>query len=125
VILGSRIKPQNAMNRLNGRSLVLALSLLAFSFANAADGSPKQVARINEEKIATLSKADQERVTCIVERMNEIANIDRDALSKNDRKALREEMRALKNEAAQYDGYVIYVSLGAVIVILLLIILLA
>ena len=121
---GSR-QTRNTMNMLNGRSLVLALSLLTFPLAQAADGKPKQVARINEEKIAELPKADQERVTCIVDRMNEIANIDRDALSKSDRKALRDEVRALKSEAAQYDGYVIYVSVGALILIVLLILLLA
>jgi hypothetical protein len=113
------------MNMFNGRSLVLAMSLLTFPLAQAADGEPRQVARINEEKIGELSKADQERVTCIVERMNEIASIERSALSARDRKALREEMRALKDDAAQYDGYVIYVSLGALILILVLILLLA
>jgi hypothetical protein len=113
------------MNMLNGRSFVLAMSLLTFPLAQAADGKLKQVARVNEEKIAELSKADQERVTCIVDRMNEIANIDRDALSKSDRTALRDEVRALKSEAAQYDGYVIYVSVGALILIVLLILLLA
>ena len=98
---------------------------MLFSFFLQASDGPKRVASIDQEKLRELSVADQERVICIVDRMNEIANIDRNALSKSDRKALREEMRTLKNEAAQYEGYVIYVSIGALILILLLILLLA
>lgn len=72
--------------------------------------------------------ADQQRVLYIADRLEAISNMDRSDLTREDRKALREEVNGLKNEASTYNadggGTVIHISSGLLIIILLLIILL-
>jgi hypothetical protein len=107
---------------------VIALAMLSVgTFQNAVAESPREV-RINEERFRKLDPAQQERVLFIVHRTEEIAAMDRTTLTKAERKELREEIRALRNEAqainAAAGGTVIYISTGLIIIILLLIILL-
>jgi hypothetical protein len=65
------------------------------------------------------AKADQ-----LMNRLEEIKAIDKKQLSKVEKKALRGEVRAIKKELAAVGGGV-YLSVGAIILIVLLIILLA
>jgi hypothetical protein len=101
---------------------LLALWPASFAFA----GEPAKKIRVDQENLAKLSPADQDRVLCIAERLENIAEMDRSTLSDEERKALRTETRELKREADLFnrDGTVIYFSAGTLIIILLLILIL-
>ena len=58
----------------------------------------------------------------IVTRVNEIQNMDKSELSATDKTALRNELTAMKKQAAGLDKRV-YLSVGAIIIIILLLIL--
>lgn len=72
----------------------------------------------------TPSEADAARATVLQNRLEEIKAMDMDDLSRTEKKALRKEVRAIKKEMADISGGV-YLSVGAIILIVLLIILLA
>ena len=59
----------------------------------------------------------------IVDRVNELKEIDRSTLTKVERKELKAEVRELKDEANAANGNGVYLSVGAVIIIILLLIL--
>lgn len=113
---------------LNHRSSLLAASffLAMLPATYASDGAPRKKVLINQENLAKLSPADQDRALCIAERLETIANTDRSSLTSDERKALRAEARGLKQEADLFnrDGTVIYFSAGTLIIILLLILIL-
>lgn len=58
----------------------------------------------------------------ITKRVEEIKSMDRSELSRNERKALRNELQEMKKEAKAMNGGV-YLSVGAIIIIILLLIL--
>lgn len=111
------------------RALILALAITATSVLGtpATAAGPRKVT-IDRERLALLPAADQQRVLYIADRLEAISNMDRGDLTREDRKALREEVNGLKNEASTYNadggGTVIHISSGLLIIILLLIILL-
>lgn len=111
------------------RALILALAITATSLVGtpAMAAGPKKVT-VDQERLALLPPADQQRVLCIADRLDAISNIDRGDLTQQERKALREEVKGLKNEVSTYNAAggatVIYISSGLLIIILLLIILL-
>lgn len=67
----------------------------------------------------------QEQVNEMLTRVDEIRNMDKKNLSKTDRRKLRRELRTIKHQVAEAHTHGgIYISAGAIIIILLLIILL-
>jgi hypothetical protein len=116
------------MNMPTTRSRVLALCLLLATVpvSFAGDDAPEKKIRINQENLSKLAPADQDRVLCIAERLETIAETDKSSLSREERKALRAETRELKNEADLFnrDGQVLYISAGTLIIILLIILIL-
>jgi hypothetical protein len=72
----------------------------------------------------TPTEADAARATVLKNRLEEIKAIDKSGLSRKEKKVLREEVRAIKQEMASISGGV-YLSIGAIILIVLLILLLA
>ncbi len=75
----------------------------------------------NHEKTEMTSqqKAEFDR---IVDRVEEIKNMDKSNLSRADKKELRNELRTMKKHARAMSGGV-YLSVGAIIIIILLLIL--
>lgn len=71
----------------------------------------------------TVNDATEARVTALQNRLEEIRSLDRKELSHSERKALRREVREIKKELAAVSGGV-YLSIGAIILIALLLILL-
>lgn len=77
---------------------------------------------VTKEQFAKMS--DQEKkiqVEAIKERLEEIKDMDKSSLSKEDRKELKHELKDLRQEARRAQG--IYLSVGAIIIIILLLIL--
>ncbi len=101
-------------------------STLLFAMPVTA-AAPKKVT-IDHQNLLKLAPADQQRVLCIADRLDEITAMDRSSMERVDRKALRSELRALKNEADAYNrdggGTVIYFSSAAIIIIIILLIIL-
>lgn len=69
-------------------------------------------------------KLTHEEMQAMVVRLNEIKDMDKSSLTKEERKELRKEVRAMKKDIRESGGGGIYISSGAIIIILLLIIIL-
>ena len=77
----------------------------------------------NLPPVKPASETSQQRVLQLERRLEEIHAMDLHSLSRSEKKALRKEVRAIKKETAVLSGGV-YVSIGALIIIALLLILL-
>lgn len=91
--------------------------------AQAADLPPREV-RIDHQRLAALPEADQQRVLEIKERLETMIATDRRSLDAQERSAMRKEWKELKGEMKEYNrnGNVVYISTGALIIIVLLLI---
>jgi hypothetical protein len=74
--------------------------------------------------VAHSTETPETQVQRLQNRLEEIKAIDKSTLSKEEKKALRGEVKAIKKEMKTISGGV-YLSVGAIILIVLLIILLA
>ncbi len=70
----------------------------------------------------TIPENVPEEIRVMINRLEEIKELDRSDMNRIERKALRKEVRTLKS-AVKAAGYGIYISAGAVIVILLILLL--
>ena len=101
---------------------LLFLMMLAFTFnANAAthpaDALKDPVKKpLPDEEIAR-------RMAEMRNRVEQIKALDRSSLSKEERKALRKELRDMNKEARAFGERGVYLSVGAIIIIILLLIL--
>ncbi|MGM5471309.1 hypothetical protein ACS386_13610 [Flavobacteriaceae bacterium LMO-SS05] len=92
--------------------MVLLLSLGSFTLVQASEGHPTTPA-LNE------IPAD---VRVMLDRLEEIKDMDKSALSRLEKKSLRKEVRDLKKDVrASNNG--LYISAGAIIIILLILLL--
>jgi hypothetical protein len=68
-------------------------------------------------------ETQQEHLQRLERRLEEIKSMDIDKLSRSEKKELRREVRAIKKEMKAVSG--VYISIGALLIIILLIVLLA
>lgn len=95
---------------------LLAVAILLASaptMVSAKDTRPKEIPLTEQQKI---------RVREITRRVEEIKSMDRSTLTRDQRKDLRNELKSLKKEA-DILGRGVYLSVGAIIIIILLLIL--
>jgi hypothetical protein len=92
-------------------------SLLVISVLSIASPS---MANTSDKPVIENHKAEAARLT---NRLEEIRAMDKNTLSRNEKKALRVEVREIKKELAVVSGGV-YLSIGAILLIALLLILL-
>lgn len=97
----------------------LSLVFLMTAFAPVAIASDAKKDKSKTE----LSASDQERLTEIEARVEEIKEIKLADLNKAERRAIKKELKDMNKEAKQLGGGV-YISVGSIILILLLIIIL-
>ncbi|MCY1514506.1 hypothetical protein D9M68_490510 [compost metagenome] len=83
---------------------------------------PASAAEKKEPK-TELTAEQKARLDKIVNRVEEIRRMDKSKLSSEERKALRKELKEMKQEARVLNNGV-YLSVGAIIIIILLLILL-
>lgn len=76
-----------------------------------------------KEKVE-ISEKDQKRIVEISNRVEEIRKMNKSNLSFSERKALKTELKQIKNEANKLGGGGIYISATAILIIILLIIIL-
>ena len=98
------------------KKLVAVLALfLSVQFLHAAPGkNPKE----------ELTEAQKVRLTEIENRIEVIKTMDFSSMSKSERKEVRVELKEMKDEARGL-GSGVYLSIGAIIIIILLLILIA
>ncbi|HEY4208873.1 MAG TPA: hypothetical protein VGM31_18740 [Puia sp.] len=100
---------------------VLALFMLSALNMRAADKSPASYEPLTKEAIVHMTKEQKEaRLELIKARVDEIKAMDRSNLTKDERKALRKELKSMHREARYVSG--VYISVGALIIIILLLI---
>ena len=92
--------------------LLLVTLTFNLNFAVAASDKPKT-------ELTAEQKVQFEKITSRVE---EIRNMDKSNLSREEKRALRKELREMKDQARALSGGV-YLSVGAIIIIILLLIL--
>jgi Skp family chaperone for outer membrane proteins len=104
-------------------SSLTALVLTLFISIKASAATPSATTE-NPAKISKTEKLmASEEGKAILSRLEEIKAMDKSEMTAKEKRELRKEVRALKAQAAQIGGGV-YISAGALIVILLLILLL-
>jgi hypothetical protein len=101
-------------NFLKVLSLVIMMSLVLPEMSMAANNHPTPAT----EQV----KVDNPRAQQLVRRLEEIRAVDRSTLTKSERKALRKEVKDIKKEMKGISGGV-YLSVGAIIIVILLLIL--
>jgi hypothetical protein len=89
----------------------LSLACIPNDLMATPDPSPTQT-------VAEAVKAEQ-----LIKRLEEIDGIDKSSLSQRDKRALRKEVRSIDKELREISGG-IYISVGALILILILLIIL-
>lgn len=94
---------------------------LALIFTLGISFNSAQAAKLakNPTELTAEQSAQLERIKTRVE---EIRDMDKSNLTQSERKALRKELREMKNQARAVSGGV-YLSVGAIIIIILLLIL--
>ncbi len=95
-------------------SLVLVFTLaISATNVSAADKAQPKTEMTAEQKV---------QFDKIVSRVEEIRKMDKSNLTRDEKKALRKELREMKDKARAMSGGV-YLSVGAIIIIILLLIL--
>lgn len=100
-------------------ALILAFGL---SFATNTSIVARELPTDEPAKKLT-DEAIAKRMEEMRERVEEIKSLDRSKLTKKERKALRQELREMNKEAKELGQRGIYISFGAIIIIILLLIL--
>lgn len=101
--------------------LAAMAGLLSFSTVNAAPQNKKDGLEIRITEKA--SPEDAQRAREMQARLDEINAMDADNLSKEEKQALRDEIKAMKKETKQMDGvYFYFGGAGLILLIILLII---
>lgn len=99
--------------------LLLAM-LLTFALSplqSMAEGETETAA------VATVEAVEAAEAEVILNRLEEIENMDKSSMSASEKKEMRKEVRSLKNDLKELGGGV-YLSVGALIIVILLLILL-
>ena len=100
---------------------IFCLSLIVLSFVIF----PNNVIAAEKPPIHALVETNEmpPEIKVMVDRLNEIKDLDKSSLNRSEKKELRKEVLAIK-KSVRASGNGIYISSGAIIIILLLIIIL-
>lgn len=104
----------------------LTLCVMTFSLLLLAAPIQLNAAALDSNPIAADSIAISEKavVNTLTARLDEIALIDRTKLSPTERRELRKEVRSINKELKAANSGGVYVSVGALLVVIILLILL-
>ena len=100
--------------------IICSLQSLSVNTAKASESFS------NATKNIVTNEEPSERAKALLIRLFEIKNMDKTTLTSSDKKSLRKELRGMKKEMKAAGGLdsKVYISVGAIIIIILLIILL-
>ena len=102
------------ISKLRMATVVLTLACTAPTFANP-------LTPVTPTEMSS-APSDAAKTEVLLNRLNEIKNMDKSNLTRADKKALRSEVKAIKGEMKKSSNG-IYLSIGAIIIIVLLLIL--
>lgn len=102
-------------------SIILTCILLTASIANSYASTIEDKRPLKERVAAMTEEQKMARAEEIRSRVEEIKSMDKSSLSRAERKALKKELRSMNREAKEIKG--VYLSFGAIIIIILLLIL--
>lgn len=103
---------------------LLPAMLFFFALRGLSEGTNSGASPVNlpsKEVIATMTEEQKQAlVQQMKDRVEYIKSTDKSSLTKEERKALRTELRSMKKESRAVTG--VYISIGALIIIILLLI---
>lgn len=103
------------------RSFLMVLTVLFFlAFSPLQTNASTEI--VNNPK-TTEAGLESARAQELLDRLEEINEMDKSAMSRTEKREMRKEVRAIKKEMKQLGGG-IYISVGGLIIILLLLIIL-
>lgn len=109
------------------KSRIYALMLIVtimFTFGGMVLAAPTSPADLPDRKTAELTEAEIEaRLEMMRARVAEIRAMDKSELTRAERRALKKELREMNQQARSWGSGGVYLSVGAIIVIILLLIL--
>lgn len=108
---------------MKSKFFLLAITLM-LAVATTLNAAPLNKKSLEEKVMAMTAEQKEARIAEMKLRVEQIKAMDRSQLSKSERKALREELKNMNKEAKAISSGGIYISLGALIIIVLLLILL-
>ena len=82
----------------------------------------KEISSRNPEPTVTEKKMDAKEVEAMIKRIDEIKAMDFKALSTDEKKALKKELKGMKQDLKVVTG--VYLSTGAIILVLILLLIL-
>ena len=98
----------------------LALVMMLFTISYASIASSTSTA--GDETTKTTSTNNSIRAEQLMFRLNEIKAMDKSSMTRLEKKTLRKEVKEIKKEMKANNG--VYLSIGAIIIIVLLLVLL-
>jgi uncharacterized membrane protein len=102
---------------------LLALVMLCLLFAGPASAAVVIDPAPKAENPKELTADQKARIEEMKNRVAEIKALRKSSLTKEERKALRQELKDMNKEAKAIQGRGVYLSVGAIIIIILLLIL--
>lgn len=93
--------------------VIMMIAMATPTFANVAEPA----------NITTPIETPEAKIARLTQRIDEIKAMDKSKMSRGERKALKKEVREIRDEVKALSGGV-YISIGAILVIILLLILL-
>jgi len=101
-------------------SVYLLITFLSLSFIPLSLKAEKNLSSVSTPATKTVESAE---ARVLVSRLNEINEIDKSKLNSSEKKNLRKEVRSIKSRLKELQGG-IYLSVGAIILIVILLIIL-
>jgi len=102
------------------KTILIALMMIFTLGATTAFASTSDLK--SNEPVPTENKLSAEEVSRLLNRVEEIRKMDKSTLTTSEKRELRKEIRDIKKNVRK-DGTVLYISGGALLVIILIIIL--
>jgi hypothetical protein len=102
------------------KTILIALMMIFTLGATTAFASTSDFK--GNEPVATENKLSAEEVNRLINRVEEIRKMDKSTLTTSEKRELRKEIRDIKKNVRK-DGTVLYISGGALLVIVLILIL--
>ena len=103
------------MKKINLYSIIVVLLLIC---------SPMHMYASDEKSPAPTPSAQAARAEVLINRLEEIKKMDMSAISPAEKKALRHEVRETKKELKTHSSGGVYISVGALLIVIILLILL-
>jgi len=101
---------------------ILMIFTLSSTMVSAGITDSKSASDNTKDKAKTENKLSTEELNRLTKRVEEIRSIDKSKLTVVEKRALRKELKGIKDNVKRHDG-VIYISGGALLLIILIIIL--